>query len=323
MDIYEGMDQLPAFLPYPVATIGNFDGVHLGHQLIFRTVVGRAREVGGRSVVVTLRPHPRRVLEPEKSADLLTPFPKKLDIMERAGLDVVLIIPFTPAFARTSPEAFIDEILHRHLRAKELFVGHDFAFGKDRAGTIALLEAECQKLNIAVTVVGPLERGGKTVSSSVIREALRAGDPQLASDFLGRPYSLAGNVVGGYRQGRILGFPTANLAVPQEVLIPAEGVYAVRAQWRGRLYDGVANIGTSPTFPGRPLRVEVHLFDFHDRMYDEVLEVAIIARLREERRFSNLEALTAQIRRDAEQAQALLANLPAPQDGEEAGGVTP
>ncbi|MFQ5893061.1 MAG: bifunctional riboflavin kinase/FAD synthetase [Nitrospinota bacterium] len=313
------MDQLPASLPYPVVTIGNFDGIHRGHQLIFRQVVDRAREVEGTAVVVTFRPYPRQVLRPDVPPDLLMAFPKKLELMEHGGLDVVLIIPFTQTFARTSPEDFITEILSRRVGVRELFVGHNFAFGKDRTGTLALLQAEGERLGIAVTVVGPVEWGGEPVSSSTIREALRAGNPQRAADLLGRPYSLSGTVVGGYREGRVLGFPTANLELPREVLIPADGVYAVRARWRRTWYDGVANIGTSPTFPDRPFRLEVHLFDFTETLYDEVLEVAFFARLREERRYPTVEALTAQMRRDAEQARALLAEPPPTTDEEVAG----
>ena len=182
-----------------------------------------------------------------------------------------------------------------------------------------MLKAEARRLNIAVTGGGPVTAGGEPVSSSAIREALRSGDPQRAAELLGRPFSLAGSVVEGYRGGRELGFPTANIRVGQEMLLPADGVYAIRALWRGTWYDGVANVGTSPTFPDRPLRVEVHLFDVTATLYDEVLEVAFLARLREERRFPSAEALAEQIRQDAEQARALLAKLPPAGDREAAG----
>lgn len=319
MELYEGLDQLPASSPYPVVTIGIFDGVHLGHQLIFRRVVERAREVEGISVAVTFRPSPRQVLNPDAPADLLTTFPQKCALLEQMGLDAVLVIPFTRDFSRTPPEDFITNVLHLRVGAREIFVGHDFAFGRGRKGTIALLKAEAARLEIAVTVVGPVTEGGEPVSSSAIREALRNGDPQGAADLLGRPFSLAGSVVEGYRGGRELGFPTANIRVGQEVLIPADGVYAIRVLWHGTWYDGVANVGTSPTFPGRPLRVEVHLFDVTATLYDEVLEVAFFVRLREERRFPSAEALAEQIRQDAEQARALLAKLPPAGDREAAG----
>ncbi len=315
MEIYEALDQLPATLPYPVVTIGIFDGVHRGHQFIFRRVVDRAREVEGTSLAVTFRPSPRQVLKPDVSPDLLTAFPKKLEIMGQMGLDVALIIPFTQSFSLTPPEDFITEMLHRRVGARELFVGHDFAFGRDRMGTIAFLESEAEKLGIPVTVVGPLKWGGEPVSSSTIREALRTGDPRRAAELLGRPYSLTGKVVGGYQEGRVMGFPTANVQLSEEVLVPAYGVYAVRARWHGKWHDGVANIGISPTLPDRPLRLEVHLFDFTATLYDEVLEVAFFVRLRDELRFPSVEALTDQIRRDAEQARALLAELPAVTEG--------
>jgi riboflavin kinase/FMN adenylyltransferase len=266
-------------------------------------------------LAVTFRPSPRQVLKPDVSPDLLTAFPKKLEIMGQMGLDVALIIPFTESFSLTPPEDFITEMLHRRVGARELFVGHDFAFGKDRTGTIAFLESEAEKLGIPVTVVGPLKWGGEPVSSSSIREALRTGDPRRAAELLGRPYSLTGKVVGGYQEGRVMGFPTANVQLSEEVLVPAYGVYAVRARWHGKWHDGVANIGISPTLPDRPLRLEVHLFDFTATLYDEVLEVAFFVRLRDELRFPSVEALTDQIRRDAEQARALLAELPAATEG--------
>lgn len=319
MELYEGLDQLPASSPCPVVTIGIFDGVHLGHQLIFRRVVERAREVEGTSVAVTFRPSPRQVLNPDVPADLLTTFPQKCALLEQMGLDAVLVIPFTRDFSRTPPEDFITNVIHLRVGAREIFVGHDFAFGRGRKGTIALLKDEAARLEIAVTVVGPVTAGGEPVSSSAIREALRSGDPQGAAELLGRPFSLAGSVVEGYRGGRELGFPTANIRVGQEMLIPADGVYAIRVLWRGTWYDGVANVGTSPTFPDRPLRVEVHLFDVTATLYDEVLEVAFFARLREERRFPSAEALAEQIRQDAEQARALLAKLPPAGDREAAG----
>lgn len=320
MEIYEGVERLPPSLPYPVATVGNFDGIHRGHLLIFRKVVGRAREAGGTSVVLTFDPHPQRVLKPEASPDLLTDLDSKLSLLEAEGIDVALIVPFTRDFARTSPKAFVAEILHKRVGAREVFVGHDFAFGKDRAGTIALLEAEGRRLGMAVTVVGAVEWEGETVSSSRIRHALVDGEPERAADLLGRPYSLSGKVVGGYQEGRILGFPTANLAVSSEVLVPAQGVYAVRVKWEGAWYDGVANIGTSPTFEDRPFRLEVHLFDFTGDLYDQTLEVAFLARLREERRFPSVDELTDQIRKDAEEARALLAKLPERSEGGGRGG---
>lgn len=315
MKIYEGADQLPPSLPYPVVTIGNFDGVHRGHKLIFHQVVHRAQQAKGTSIVVTFRPHPQRVLKPEASPHLLTDFSAKLALIEQEGLDAALVIPFTLTFARTPPATFISEILHDRIDAKELFVGHDFAFGKDRAGTIALLETVGKKLGISVTVVGPVEWEGETVSSSIIRRALVEGDPGRAADLLGRPFSLSGKVVGGYKEGRILGFPTANLQIAPEVLLPAQGVYAVRVRWEDKWYGGVANIGTSPTFPGRPLRLEVHIFDFIEDLYEEDLEVAFIARLREERRFPSVEELAEQIREDVKYARSLLAQHPAPPEG--------
>ena len=307
MEVCEGVEQLPPSLPYPVVTIGNFDGIHRGHRLIFQRVVERARKAGGSSVAVTFRPHPQRVLKPEASPDLLTDFPTKLSLMEGEDLDVVLIIPFTRSFAQTAPQTFIREILHERVGAKELFVGHDFAFGRDRAGSIKMLEAEGEKLGFSVTMVGPVEWEGQTVSSSIIRKALAEGEPGKAADLLGRPFSLSGKVVGGYEEGRIMGFPTANVQPAPEILLPALGVYAVRVRRGERWYDGVANIGTSPTFEDRPLRLEVHIFEFSEDIYEELLEVAFISRLREERRFPSVDELTAQIRKDVADARAALA----------------
>jgi riboflavin kinase/FMN adenylyltransferase len=294
-------------------TIGNFDGIHLGHQAILRTVVGRARALSGEAVVYTFEPHPRKVLRPESAPALLTTLEQKLELIEAAGADAVVLEPFDLDFAKTPPDVFVRECLHRRLRPLEVYVGYDFHFGRDREGSMRLLTELGPKLGFAVTIIPEVEVDGGDVNSTRIRQLLAEGQCEIAARMLGRPYSVRGVVVRGDERGRTLGFPTANLAPENEVL-PAGGVYTGTLRL---LDDGdppedsrlraVVNVGMRPTFQGRELRVEAHAIDWSGDLYGRRVELAFGTRLRAERRFESVDALRAQIAADVDEGRRRLA----------------
>jgi riboflavin kinase/FMN adenylyltransferase len=305
MDVLTDLQALPTSFPQPIVTIGNFDGVHLGHQAIFRTLIERARTVGGTAVVLTFDPHPLKVLAPERCPPLLTPTEKKLSLMRASHVDVVVCLPFTPALANLTPVAFVEDVLIGMLGMREIYVGYDFAFGRGRQGTIALLHELGAQHDFRVQMIEPVKVNGSVVSSSMIRQWLQQGRVDAAAPLLGRLYSISGVIVEGYRKGREIGFPTANIRSANE-LIPNCGVYAVLVDWRGQTHEGVANIGYNPTFGRTQLSIEVHLFDFTQQLYGESVEVFFVEKIRDERTFPTVTDLIAQISRDVETAQTLL-----------------
>jgi riboflavin kinase/FMN adenylyltransferase len=291
-----------------VVTVGNFDGVHLGHRAILGKVCRRARELSCQPVALTFDPHPARVLRPDTPLPMLTTPAQKLELLGAAGLDAVVVLPFSREFAKLPAREFVRRYFVERLQAREVVVGHDYAFGYRREGTIELLQEMGQAAGFTVQVVWAVEVNGAVVSSSLIRAMLKLGKVAEAALLLGRPYAVAGQVVAGKgRGGAILKVPTANLQ-PENELLPATGIYAVRVAWGGKLRPAVANIGTCPTFDNQELTLEVHLLDFAGELYGERLGVEFIARLREERRFPSIEALAAQIHADIDAARQLLAN---------------
>jgi riboflavin kinase/FMN adenylyltransferase len=289
-----------------VLTIGNFDGVHLGHRAILSRVVKRARELDCQPVAVTFDPHPLRVLRPELELPLLTTPAQKCRLLEEAGMAGVVVLPFTREFAELPAREFVRRYFWERLSAREVVVGYDYRFGKDREGNLELLKDLGRTLGFTVQVVWAVEVNGAVVSSSLIRAMLRLGKVVEAAQLLGRPYRVEGRVVPGKGRGaKLLGIATANLE-PDNDILPASGIYAVLTHWQGRTYPGVANIGTCPTFDNQELTLEVHLLDFSGDLYGERLEVDFVARLREERRFPSLGDLAAQIRADIAQARGLL-----------------
>jgi riboflavin kinase/FMN adenylyltransferase len=306
MDVITDLAMYPNSFPLPIMTIGNFDGVHLGHQMIFRKLSQRAREIGGTSLVLTFDPHPLKVLAPERCPFLITPTAKKLSIIQGCGLDVIICLPFTQKLASLSPMAFVEHVLVRTIGIREIYVGYNFAFGKGRQGSIALLQELGQDYGFLVHIIEPIAIEGRVVSSSMIRQWLQQGHVDEAARLLGRLYSVTGTVVEGYRKGRELGFPTANVRSTDE-LIPSRGVYAVTVDWRGRRYEGVGNIGFNPTFGRTQLSVEIHLFNFAEQLYGETVEVSFVKKIRDERAFPSVAALVKQISQDVETAHTLLA----------------
>lgn len=304
MQIIRALEQ--ATLPGPShVTIGGFDGVHRGHQYLIGRMVGAAREAGRLAVALTFDPHPGAVLGRSPAAALST-VEERAALLDRLGVDLLAVLPFTPALAGTSAARFVD-LLRRRLGMIELWAGPDFALGHRREGNIAYLQRLGAEQGFAVQVVEPLRWGGEVVSSTRIRAALTAGDVAEANGCLGRPYHLSGVVVRGRGLGCSLGIPTANLEPPAGRLIPANGVYACLAHTeRSGTWPAVVNVGVRPTIAADHLTVEAHLLDFEGDLYGQPLGLDFLARLRDEEVFPSLNALVAQIRRDIAQARDII-----------------
>ena len=296
-----------------VLTIGNFDGLHIGHRQILRTVIDRARARDGEAVVYTFDPHPRKVLQAARAPSLLTTTEQKLELLAAAQIDLVIVEPFTPAFATTTPESFVRDHVHARVAPLEVYVGYDFHYGRDRAGSMRLLTELGPRLGFAVTIIPEVTIGGRDVSSSRIRELLAAGDVEEAKRMLGRSFAVRGTIVEGDRRGRTLGFPTANLA-PENEVVPGHGVYAGHVRLldagtpaAGTRFAAVTNVGRRPTFKDAdPSLAEAHLLDFDGDLYGRRIELSFESRLRGERKFPGADALREQIARDVEVARQML-----------------
>lgn len=291
-----------------VVTIGNFDGVHLGHQALMTKTIERAKIIGGASLAMTFEPHPMRVLRPSVNLPMITPLERKLELLQAQGVDLVLCLRFDPDFAALSADAFVEKLLVARLRAAELVVGHDFNFGHKGLGDVALLQAKGQDLGFKVHQVGPIMVDGRPASSTRVRQAIGDGDMAATRHLLGRHYRVAGSVERGFgRGGRLLGFPTANLN-PGQHMLPGIGVYAVLAQPEGREpLPAVTNIGVNPTFSDASLSMETHILDWDADIYGQQLSVHFVERLRGEKRFNSLEELSAAITADVALARGILA----------------
>jgi riboflavin kinase/FMN adenylyltransferase len=306
MKIIRGMKNLEGPPPYPVVAIGNFDGVHIGHQMIFRRASAYACENGGTSVAFTFEPHPLKIIAPSRVPPLLTTFRKKMGLIEACGIDRVICAEFDRQFADQRPREFAGNILSEKIGAREVVVGFDYAFGRGREGTVPYLRKMGEEFGFRVHVVEPIEHQGRLVSSSYVRELIEDGEVKAAAGFLGRPYSIEGPVVHGHKTGGAIGVPTANIDTGR-MQVPGNGVYAVRVRHRGRVQDGVANVGFNPTFHRDRLSVEVHIFDFEEKIYGQEIEVEFVDRIRSETEFASADDLVRQIARDIERARELLA----------------
>lgn len=293
-----------------VATVGTFDGVHLGHWAVLQEIRARAEAAGRRSVLVTFDPHPLRIVRPEHAPRLLTTPLEKKEILAESGLDWAVFLTFTEALSRYEPRRFVEEILVGRLGVEELVIGYDHGFGRDREGDPETLERIGRELGFSVDVVAPVAADGAAVSSSRIRALLENGDVATARLCLGRPYSIRGVVVRGEGRGKGLGFPTANLQVGGgDKLIPPQGIYAVKGVLRGGTYAGALHLGPRPTFKGSPPSIELHLIDFDRDIYGEEVRVDFVEQLRGVEPFTTVDALVAQIRVDVEKARHVVAAL--------------
>jgi riboflavin kinase/FMN adenylyltransferase len=289
-------------------TIGNFDGIHLGHQAMLARLTARAASVGAAPAVLTFEPHPREIFTPESAPTRLTSLREKLEILRSLGVAHVHVCRFTKPFAALSPDEFVQRILVQGLNAHYVLVGDDFRFGAKRAGDFALLKQLGQTHGFEAEALHTVEAAGQRASSTAVREALAAGDMAMAAQLLGRPYSISGRVIGGDQLGRKIGYPTANIQLKHNKP-PVKGIFAVRVQGlaTGANWPGVASLGTRPTVHanGRPT-LEVHLFNFNQSIYRQHLRVEFLHKLRDEAKFPDLETLIAQIDLDAQQARELL-----------------
>jgi riboflavin kinase/FMN adenylyltransferase len=294
-----------------VATVGTFDGVHLGHWSVLEEINRRAAETDRRSVLVTFDPHPLRIVRPDHAPPLLTTPLEKKEILAESGLDYAVFLSFTEELSQYEPRRFVEEILVSRLGVEELVIGYDHGFGKDRSGDPDTLVKIGRELGFSVDVVEPVQAGKSAVSSSRIRTAIGTADLAEARVCLGRPYSARGVVVRGDGRGRGLGFPTANLRVGErEKLIPPQGIYAVRAVTRGGTHRGALHLGPRPTFKGSPPTIELHILDFDQDIYGEDVRVDFVEYLREIRPFSTAESLVDQMKHDVEAArEAVDANV--------------
>jgi riboflavin kinase / FMN adenylyltransferase len=283
-------------------TVGNFDGLHLGHQEILQSVLERARTTGQRAAVITFDPHPMRVLRPDRAPLMIQTLAQRLAGFEQMGLDAALVLRFDQALSVVSPEEFIERILVGGLRAGAILVGANFRFGHRGAGDVRLLGEFGKRDGFDVEIVPPVEVGGQIVSSTAIRGAVASGDVAGAIPLLGRAFSLTGEIRAGAGRGRTILFPTLNLA-PEQELLPKLGVYATESALRGKLYSSVTNVGTRPTFNGAGVTVESHLFGFSENLAGGAMEVRFHARIRDEQKFSGPDDLRAQIARDIETAR--------------------
>jgi len=306
MLVIHGLDKIKKQFRNAVITIGNFDGVHIGHLSLFQRVKELAKTLRGESIIITFYPHPIKVLSPTNGPPLITPHEQKVQLIETAGIDVFIVIEFTPEFASMTATEFVQEIIHDKIGARAVVVGPDYRFGHKREGDIPALTRMGQKLNFEVHVVPDITVNGVEVSSSTIREFVLAGDLENARRMLGRDFQVTGRVVRGRdRGGRLLGFPTANLQLIDE-LTPKPGVYATEVLIDDQVYKGATNIGYSPTFENGAFSVETHILDFSKEIYGKVIQVRFIERLRDEKAFSGIEELSHQIQKDVERSRTIL-----------------
>jgi riboflavin kinase/FMN adenylyltransferase len=310
MTVIYNQDQLEKNpLRNPVLTIGNFDGVHKGHLSLFNKVKERAALIDGQSVVMTFEPHPIKVMMPENGPPLITPTEQKLKLMEASGIDVILCVPFTEEFANISPQSFVKDLLVDKIGIREIVVGYDYSFGHKRAGNIDLLKKMGDKLGFTVHVVDKILLDETVVSSTTVRNLVQEGNLSEAKRLLGRHYQVCGTVIKGKnRGGRLLGFPTANLKLVDE-LTPKLGVYAVKVLIGDKTYNGLTNIGYNPTFGNNVFSVETHILDFSGDLVGETIRVNFIERLRDEKTFKSVDELAEQIKKDTIRARELFKQM--------------
>ncbi|MDP5121388.1 MAG: bifunctional riboflavin kinase/FAD synthetase [Spirosomaceae bacterium] len=307
MKVYHKLSEFTA-LSHAVVTSGTFDGVHIGHQKILKSLNEIAAKKGGESVVLTFWPHPRMVVSRDsQQLKLITTIEEKIALIEKLGVQHLLVVPFTREFSELSAEKYVQEILINTIGTKTLVIGYDHRFGKNREGGFDYLEKNSNRFGISLEEIPRQEIEDLTISSTKVRNALTDGNVDLASNLLGRNYEFTGIVAKGRQLGRQLGFPTANVQVKENYkLIPANGVYAVRANVREVVYNGIMNIGNRPTVEGVGRTQEVHIFDFNSDIYGELITVEIVSFIRNEVKFSSITELKNQIEVDSSSAKALL-----------------
>ncbi|HIQ04438.1 MAG TPA: bifunctional riboflavin kinase/FAD synthetase [Anaerolineae bacterium] len=311
MQILWGLPETEFVMPSALA-IGNFDGVHRGHQALIEQMQATAAGRGWRVGVLTFYPHPAMVLHPQRPFAVLTTLEERLALLAMFHLDFALVHPFSLETAHTPARDFVTALVRR-LRLRQLWVGPDFALGHNRKGDVPMLQELGQEIGFSVWVIEPVRVAGMEARSGVVRQLLLMGQVEKAAVLLGRPYRLPGIVVSGDKRGQALGFPTVNLSLAVPRVVPADGVYVVWAELAGQMHPAVCNIGVRPTVNGRERTVEAHLLDFDGDLYESQVALHFVSRLRDEIRFPNVEALKKQIAQDVRQARSLLAITDPPQ----------
>ena len=309
MQVFENIEEIAHPFENGVVAIGNFDGVHKGHQALFKKVIEKAKLMGGTSIVMTFKPHPTQVLAGKKKSPLITSYERKKELIEQSGMDALVCAPFTKEFASLGAEAFVRDILVGKIGVKSVVVGKDYTFGKEREGDVALLKTYAEKFGFQVETADwipiPGDAEGK-ISSTQIRALIAAGNIVDANALLGRNYQVRGTVVKGRnRGGKLLGFPTANIDI-QNALCPRIGVYAVCVNVDGKRFFGAANVGVSPTFDDHMFTVEVNILDFDQTIYDRQISVDFVEKIRDEKKFADISSLSDQIKKDVEKARDIL-----------------
>lgn len=307
MQVIRDLNRLRAPANRTVLTIGNFDGVHLGHRAIFRRVVDKARELQSTAAVVTFEPHPLRFLAPKQAPLRLNTPEEKVRLLSASCIDLLVVLNFDAQLAAISAEDFVKDILVGKLGVKHLIVGYDYAFGHNRQGDTTFLAEQAGLYDFTLEVLEPVRSEQQAHSSTAIRQFLQAGQVAEAIKILGRNFTLDGEVVHGEGRGRKLGFPTANLQTQKEIL-PRAGVYAVKVKWCEKYYNGVINIGRRPTFADSDPTLEIHLIDFQGDLYGERLRIYFVDRLRDEQKFPSVEALQGAVLKDIARARALFSD---------------
>ncbi len=309
MKLIENLEDIDRPFENAVITIGNFDGVHIGHQALFHEVIEKADILDSTSLAMTFEPHPIRVLKNNGHPPLLTPFNQKVELIAKSGIDALICVPFTHEFAAITAKEFVYDVLLGRIGMRIIVVGEDYTFGKNRQGNLNLLKSYAEAFDFEVDVVDwvPVSNNKpQRISSTRIREMLLDGDVQNAQKLLGRPYQVSGSVVPGRnRGGKLLGFPTANIQLTDE-LCPKTGIYAVSVNCLGKRHLGVVNIGYSPTFDDQEFTIEVHILDFKSDLYGKHITIKFIERIRDEIKFSGIAELSNQIAKDVETARNIL-----------------
>lgn len=308
MEVIHNIEDFKADKPVWV-TQGTFDGVHIGHQKILRKVVAEAQKNNGVSVLLTFYPHPRLVLYPhDNELKLLNTIDEKARLVERLGVDYLIILPFTKELSRMPAMEFVREVLVTQLNTHKLIIGYDHRFGRNREGSLEKMIELAAIYDFEVEEIPAQDIDDSTVSSTKIRKALLSGDVETATQYLGKYYTISGRVVEGHQKGRKLGYPTANIALETNYkLIPQNGVYAVKLHVENKVYDGMLNIGLNPTFDDKGWSIEVHLFDFQGDLYNKFVTLELIEYVRAEVKFATMEALAEQLKKDEDRIRKILA----------------
>ncbi len=306
MRIYHGLQEFEK-IPYAVVTNGTFDGVHIGHQKILKRLNQMARSKGGETVLLTFWPHPKYVLNPGSPIKLLTTFREKSEQLRTLGIDHLIRIPFTQEFSRITSEQFVKSILIEKIGTRQLVIGYNHRFGKNREGSFKYLQENAREFGFEVFEISKKDVDNIAVSSTKIRAYILNHQIHLANKLLGRPYEFSGKVVKGQQLGRKIGFPTANIEIDEQYkLLPSNGAYAVQAHVRGTKMPAMMNIGVKPTLGKQPKSIEVHIFNFEGEIYGDDLRVEVIRQIRPEMKFEHLEALTNQLVEDSKEVRSIL-----------------